>query len=86
MYIVAYDIADARERNRVAKALADFGERVQKSVWTCGVDSSGCVELKRRLKRMKIASGVVHVLQARTDPWVTGDLDSMPEKPWAHCL
>ncbi len=33
VHIVAYDIADARERNRVAKALADFGERVQKSVW-----------------------------------------------------
>ena len=86
MYIVAYDIADARERNRVAKALADFGERVQKSVWTCEVDSSAYARMRERLDRLQITSGVVHIWQARTNPWITGDLNAMPAKPWAHCL
>jgi len=37
MYIVAYDISKARERNNVIKVLSDYGERVQESVWICEV-------------------------------------------------
>ena len=34
-YIVCYDIADNRKRNKVYKKLKDYGMRVQKSVFEC---------------------------------------------------
>ena len=33
--IVCYDIASDKRRNKVAKKLKDFGERVQRSVFEC---------------------------------------------------
>ena len=39
MYIVAYDISETRERNKVIKVLNNYGERVQESVWTCELDT-----------------------------------------------
>ncbi|MCW5941094.1 MAG: CRISPR-associated endonuclease Cas2 [Fimbriimonadaceae bacterium] len=37
--LVAYDIADDRKRERLARALAAFGDRVQFSVFLCHVDA-----------------------------------------------
>jgi CRISPR-associated protein Cas2 len=37
-YVVTYDIPDTPRRTRLAKALKDFGERVQLSVFECILD------------------------------------------------
>lgn len=37
--VVAYDIADDRRRNRVAKILEDYGDRVQESVFELILDT-----------------------------------------------
>lgn len=44
--IVSYDITNDRRRNKVAKALKDFGIRVQYSVFECRLPP-------RELKKMK---------------------------------
>lgn len=39
LYLVSYDIPDTKRRTRLAKALKDFGDRVQYSVFECILDS-----------------------------------------------
>lgn len=46
LYVVAYDVPDDRRRNHIAKALLDFGVRVQESVFECIIDED------RRLREM----------------------------------
>jgi len=38
-YLVSYDIPDDRRRTKLAKALKDFGDRVQYSVFECLLDN-----------------------------------------------
>ena len=48
-YAISYDIRDDRRRLKVAKALQDFGQRVQLSVFEARLESSELVRLKKRL-------------------------------------
>lgn len=47
--IVAYDIEDNRSRNKIAKILKDYGERVQKSVFECNLNEA---MIKRMIERI----------------------------------
>jgi CRISPR-associated protein Cas2 len=49
-YIVAYDIALARRRARVARYLEARGERVQKSMFVCRLTPTAARRLKRALE------------------------------------
>ncbi len=51
-WVVTYDIADDRRRHRVASELANFGERVQYSVFECHVSLDQVKELQRRVERL----------------------------------
>jgi CRISPR-associated protein Cas2 len=51
-YVVSYDIPDDKRRNAVAKALLDFGSRVQYSVFECIMDDGLLQELTDRLTRI----------------------------------
>lgn len=48
--VISYDISDDRRRTRVAKALEDFGRRVQYSVFECQLLPAEFAKLKKRLK------------------------------------
>lgn len=48
--IVAYDIADPRRLNRVAKIIKDYGVRVQKSIFEVKVDEKRFKEMKKRVE------------------------------------
>ena len=48
-YTVAYDIANDRRRNAVAKILLDFGARIQFSVFECNTDRRAYLRLQDRL-------------------------------------
>ncbi len=48
--IVAYDIADPRRLNRVAKIIKDYGARVQKSIFEVSVDNKRFIEMKARIE------------------------------------
>lgn len=52
LVLVAYDIADPRRLQRVARALEEIGERVQKSVFECGVTPDGLIALRKRLRTL----------------------------------
>lgn len=50
-YLICYDIEDDRERNRVAKCLERYGDRVQYSVFELHLLRPGAlVELKDQLR------------------------------------
>lgn len=50
LFIVSYDITSDRRRIRLAKALKDFGDRVQYSVFECLM---GQEELKKMTERIE---------------------------------
>ncbi|MBW1703165.1 MAG: CRISPR-associated endonuclease Cas2 [Deltaproteobacteria bacterium] len=54
--IVAYDIADPRRLNKVAKVAKDYGIRVQKSIFEVDVDGRRFAEMKARVEEVIEAS------------------------------
>lgn len=48
--IVAYDIADPRRLNKVAKVIKDYGIRVQKSIFELAVNNNLFLEMKSRIE------------------------------------
>jgi CRISPR-associated protein Cas2 len=50
--VVSYDIVDDSRRTRLAKALSDYGYRVQKSVFECQVDDRLFLEMKEEIEKM----------------------------------
>jgi len=50
--VVCYDSPDDRRRNRMAKTLAGFGERVQDSVFECWLDARQLRELQATLSHL----------------------------------
>ena len=47
--VVAYDIAEPRRLNKVARVLKDYGTRVQKSIFEVTVDGRVFTEMKGRI-------------------------------------
>ena len=54
--IVAYDIADPRRLNKVAKIIKDYGVRVQKSIFEVDVIGRRFHEMKARVEDLIKAS------------------------------
>lgn len=52
LVLVSYDIADPRRLRRVALALEAAGDRVQKSVFECGLTPSALLALRQRLRKL----------------------------------
>lgn len=48
--LVSYDMAEDRRRNRVAKTLRDYGDRIQYSVFCCQVNPRELHRLKQLLQ------------------------------------
>lgn len=48
-FLIAYDVADDARRNRVAKALESYGDRVQFSVFLVDVKPARLIRLRSRL-------------------------------------
>ncbi len=49
LFIVTYDIVDDRRRTRLAKALKDFGNRVQYSVFECLMGAKELAKMTERI-------------------------------------
>lgn len=58
--IVSYDISDDRRRTQVYKALKDFGERVQFSVFECLLTEAQLLRMRKRIEAL-IDPGEDHV-------------------------
>ncbi len=50
--IVAYDIADPKRLNKVAKVIKDYGIRVQKSIFEVDVDKTVFEEMQLRIEEI----------------------------------
>lgn len=48
-FVIAYDISNDKRRERVARVLLHFGQRIQKSVFIAVLDQDQQSELKREL-------------------------------------
>lgn len=86
-YVVCYDIADDRRRNRMATALLDFGERVQESVFVAHLDDDLAERMKERLTRIVDADwDRVHVFEmcagCAKRVWVLGTAEVVREREW----
>ena len=51
-YVIAYDIPSDRRRNRIARTLEGYGERVQYSVFECPLNWKQFAELWKELKKL----------------------------------
>ncbi len=56
LLVVCYDIPDNRRRNKVARLLEGFGERVQKSIFECDLDARRQTRLRHLLSAMILPS------------------------------
>jgi CRISPR-associated protein Cas2 len=52
IYLYAYDIPDNWRRTKIAKKLEQYGIRIQKSVFQCGISAGLSENLKRSLQRL----------------------------------
>ncbi|MCI5224978.1 MAG: CRISPR-associated endonuclease Cas2 [Candidatus Electrothrix sp. AR4] len=60
-YVIAYDISDQRERNRVSKVLTGYGFRVQKSVFECSLSPGGKAKMEAELEQLDLKSGYLYL-------------------------
>lgn len=60
-YVIAYDISNQRERNRVSRILTGYGFRVQKSVFECSLSASGKARMEAELEQLDLQSGFLHI-------------------------
>jgi CRISPR-associated protein Cas2 len=60
-YVVAYDITDDKERDKVEKILKNYGFRIQKSVFECRLTKSGLNRLTEELKACDTKSGFTRI-------------------------
>lgn len=67
LFIVTYDIADARRWRRVFKAMHGYGEWVQLSVFQCRLSARRRAELESRLREL-VKTGEDHVLLIEVGP------------------
>jgi len=64
LYVVCYDIADDRRRERLAGALLDYGSRIQESVFAAHLDEELYERMMGRIgKIIDAASDRVHVIR-----------------------
>ena len=51
-FVISYDVSDDKRRNKIARTLLGYGERVQDSVFECLLDAAQMHALRRRLDRL----------------------------------
>lgn len=66
-YWVAYDISDDRQRTRVERCIARYGQRLQKSLFVCVLDLPRHSRLLGELEALGCRSGFV-VVGALAEP------------------
>ncbi len=50
--VVSYDVVADKRRNKIAKTLVGFGNRVQKSVFECELDDRNYLKMKDALEKL----------------------------------
>jgi CRISPR-associated protein Cas2 len=63
MYVISYDISDDGRRNKVANILADYGNRVQYSVFECLIDAATLEKLVEMLEPFPECGDSIRIYQ-----------------------
>ena len=50
--VISYDVKDDKRRLKIHKALKDYGEWVQYSVFECNIKKTDLLKLRHRLKKL----------------------------------
>jgi CRISPR-associated protein Cas2 len=61
LFLVAYDIPDDGTRTQIADELANWGHRVQYSVFECNLDQTRCRQMVARLRNLVCAQDSIRV-------------------------
>lgn len=56
LFVVCYDIAEDSARQKMARALLDFGTRVQESVYECLLDEELYQRMVTSIEKQKLAA------------------------------
>lgn len=52
--IIAYDIANPKRLNKIARIMKDYGRRVQKSIFETDIDERSFAEMRRRVEYVMV--------------------------------
>ena len=52
LYLVCYDISDAKRLRQVSSLLRHYGTRVQKSVFECRINTDLCKKMQKELSAL----------------------------------
>lgn len=76
LYVIVYDIPLDKRRNKVAKILEGYGQRVQLSVFECEITDKKLGELKSKLRKKVHEKedsvrfyAISHHTRSQTDVW-----------------
>jgi CRISPR-associated protein Cas2 len=72
--IVAYDISNDKQRNKLAKALLEFGIRTQKSLFECMVNEKELQSIKKIINKYSEPEDFVTVYEIKKEPQRIGDV------------
>lgn len=61
MYVISYDIASDRIRNKTAQVLLEYGKRIQYSVFECDISGNRFKTLYAKLCEMGIEQEDYHI-------------------------
>ncbi len=61
LYFISYDIAHPKRLRRVARIMEAAGDRIQKSVFECGLSPDALLALRERLRKV-IDPSADHIL------------------------
>lgn len=83
-YWVAYDLSDDRERARIERCIARYGQRLQKSVFVCVLDVQRRSQLLGDLAALRCDSGFVAMaaLADAQDLITVGKTGCLPSEDW----
>jgi CRISPR-associated protein Cas2 len=83
LYLACYDVADDKERDRVATVLEGFGLRVQKSVFECRLTRSAAERMLTEIENLKMESGFLFLYKLGRDGRRRG-VGILPQEPFAE--
>lgn len=81
-YLVAYDITDDRNRDRLAKILLDFGQRLQESLFICNIEPEQKSQLLERAEQtINPIDDKLHIVPICNQCWQSVEAIGIAAKP-----
>lgn len=83
-YWLAYDISNDRERARVERCVSRYGQRLQKSLFLCILDSRRLSRLQGEISALACRTGTILIVALGDAPvWSsTGELPAILVENW----